>query len=335
MQASASLGAKGFRELQMERLRRIGMNAQSQADLIMNNASETNAAVNRLRPARASGSSLRAMPRALPVIQPSQHLTVPLSVPETPPYMPVAAAPRTNPAHGRKVGKTIKNQIDMKYNNLSKAFRAMDHSQDRKLSSDELLKAVAAWNLSCSPHDIEALMESCDENGDGHIDYQEFQRGMARLEQSRSGEVFGRNDAGVVNNFHSVGGGQVIFNDNLQSSNAAQIGIGPAAQSYALPQTAVAAGAADLQKYIRQLNDKVETKYSMMRNAFRAIDSDHNGYLSREELIEAVQHFALPIPIAHVNQLFDDISDVNKDGKLSYDEFAKLLKRHDVNIATA
>mmetsp|Transcript_85383 Transcript_85383/g.170442 ORF Transcript_85383/g.170442 Transcript_85383/m.170442 type:complete len:383 (-) Transcript_85383:493-1641(-) len=241
--------------------------------------------------------------------------------------------PRAHNARGQKVTRRIKDHVDMKYQSLHKAFRSMDDSQDQRLSSDEILKAVAAWNLNCSPEDIEALMQSCDENGDGHIDYAEFQRGMAKLEQARTGEVFGRSDTGVVNNFHGLGNGQVIFNDNLQYASAKQIGVGQMAHSHSLPQAPVdKASVADLKSYISQFTTKVDAKYRQMTQAFRSIDEDKNGYLSREELVKAVENFALPIPLSHVHQIFDDVSDVNSDGKLSYDEFANLLRKVDLSM---
>ena len=54
-----------------------------------------------------------------------------------------------------------------------------------------------------------------------------------------------------------------------------------------------------------KLRDTIEMKYKMVRSAFRAIDEDASGHLSKDEIVNAVQHFALPIPITHIHEIFE------------------------------
>ena len=69
-------------------------------------------------------------------------------------------------------------------------------------------------------------------------------------------------------------------------------------------------------------------RYKMLRSAFRAIDEDKSGYLGVEEIINAVQHFALPIPLSHVHEIFAGM-DTDGDGQVSYAEFAAVIKTYD------
>lgn len=106
----------------------------------------------------------------------------------------------------------------------------------------------------------------------------------------------------------------------------------------------------------------------MLAGAFRALDEDKSGFLSKEEVIEAVGNFNLPIPRHHIVQLVDEYAiDVDGDGacspaalpsrpalgsrplgashprlaplrvlrpgRVDYDEFAKALKRQDYGTA--
>jgi Ca2+-binding EF-hand superfamily protein len=67
----------------------------------------------------------------------------------------------------------------------------------------------------------------------------------------------------------------------------------------------------------------------MLRSAFRAMDEDSSNYLTKDELVSAVQHFSLPIPLSHIHEIFDRVLDKNGDGQISYNEFADILKSYD------
>ena len=73
-------------------------------------------------------------------------------------------------------------------------------------------------------------------------------------------------------------------------------------------------------------------RYKKMTQAFRSIDTDNSGFITREELVEAVKNFALPIPLSHIEGLFE-VVDKNHDGSVSYAEFASQLKTFDMEWA--
>ena len=45
--------------------------------------------------------------------------------------------------------------------------------------------------------------------------------------------------------------------------------------------------------------------------------------------MNAVQHFALPIPLSHIDELFEQVLDVDGDGKISYTEFCDKLQQYE------
>lgn len=86
----------------------------------------------------------------------------------------------------------------------------------------------------------------------------------------------------------------------------------------------------ELASYVKKLKDAVDYKYSQLRKAFRNMDKDKSNHLSKDEIITAVQHFALPIPVDHVAEIFDKVLDVDGDGGVSYAEFCEKLKTWEV-----
>ena len=252
-----------------------------------------------------------------PKAAPSKPVLKPTTVT---PFMPPAAAPaalppapvkpkakaKAPPPAATKVASKVMNEVSdvtqMKFATLQKSFRAMDKDKSHALSPEELLKAFAAWNMGTTPTEIEALMAACDENGDGVIDYGEFTRGMAKLSEKR------RPEASIFRNSEGGGPGPAMI---LKHDLGAAAGA-PATE-------------AELQTYMSRMKDKIDTKYAMMRSAFRAIDEDKDGRLSVAELTAAVEHFALPFPITHLGSLF---AKFDKDGSngIDFKEFTEALK---------
>lgn len=346
-----------IKEKQLARLARISSQAQVEAEAIMGQTIQT-----RVRP--GSLNTLSAASLAAP-LEPSASRPALEHAPSYAARAQTAAqqvrpgpGPRTNrygdayhpsaghvapmrrvPSHNEKgmaMTKKVKEQVDMRYRNLNKAFQSLDHGKDHRLCTEDLLKAVAAWNLHCSPEDVDALIKHCDENHDGHIDYGEFQRGMAKLEATY-GHVqpgyFGNNDSKVVRGYANVGGGgQVIINDNFHHTPSDRMHVAPMVLTNPLPETDEPATAADLRRFIDTLHERVKMKYKMIRVAFRALDENKDGHLSPDEIVKAVEHFNLPIPANQVHMVFHDIADVDSNGKLSYAEFATLLEDMDVSL---
>mmetsp|Transcript_29283 Transcript_29283/g.75464 ORF Transcript_29283/g.75464 Transcript_29283/m.75464 type:complete len:345 (+) Transcript_29283:83-1117(+) len=330
----ASIGTGTLEERRMARFRRMNSQAQVQADKITSGISAHfgAAALTSSRPHKtmmprstASAKSMQSLPQhnraSVNSLVPKNRFGKPLAHPAEP-------AIKMHTLVSRKAGSAMKDYTDMKFRNLHQAFRQVDADGSQKLDSSELLKASLAWNLKLSPEELDELLLTCDENGDGMVDYGEFSRGLGRLMTDR--DAFGQNDSKVTSG-HAVLGNQVIINDNLFAVPDRMLHDDrPAVQHKHFGSTDQAASEMELKRYIHQLATKVDEKYSKMQKAFRMIDEDKSGTLSEEEMLDAVMHFALPIPINHVQQMFAELADKNGDGCIDYNEFCQLLKGYDV-----
>jgi len=58
--------------------------------------------------------------------------------------------------------------------------------------------------------------------------------------------------------------------------------------------------------------------------AFRVFDRDGNGFITRDELHTAMEMMQETVTEAQVNEMLQ-LADLDKDGKINYEEFARLL----------
>lgn len=216
----------------------------------------------------------------------------------------------------------------------------MDVDKDQKLTKVEILDMLKTFNMD--PADmkevIDELMAKFDTDGDGGVSYNEFAEFVKPKNVVDLTNVADHNNRGV---------------GYFDAEHAAKI-------KKAAPLKPVKeATAAELEGYRAKLAEKIGTKYKLLTRAFRDIDTDHSGYLSKQEIVDAVYNFNLGasscygstlratakptalfplscrlsppsdspragIPKEHVGQLIDKVADTDHDGKIEYDEFAKL-----------
>jgi len=212
--------------------------------------------------------------------------------------------PNLTAAGTEALRKKFETGVNKKYKDLTKAFQRMDNDRSGTMSNEEVMKAMLSMQLHCDEDELEELMRSCDLNGDGHIDFSEFKQGIMKIS-------------------HEHGAWHPGINQPLKAM-VLKHDLGA--------HTDDAATAKEVQTYMKQIKGAVDAKYNALRKAFMAIDSDRSNYLSRAEIVDAVQHFALPIPEAHINEVFENVFDVNGDGQISYTEFCDKMKDCDFGI---
>lgn len=61
-----------------------------------------------------------------------------------------------------------------------------------------------------------------------------------------------------------------------------------------------------------------------IKEAFESIDTDNSGYLEINELLSAVNSLGLDNNANEINRIMTSL-DLNKDGKISFDEFISLI----------
>ena len=67
---------------------------------------------------------------------------------------------------------------------VSRMFEIIDKDRTGTLTHEEVFKSILSLQLKVKPGEIDQLVRSCDTNGDGVIDYDEFRIGIMKLQQS-------------------------------------------------------------------------------------------------------------------------------------------------------
>lgn len=58
--------------------------------------------------------------------------------------------------------------------------------------------------------------------------------------------------------------------------------------------------------------------------AFRVFDKDQNGYITRDELRQGMEMIGEPVTESSIDAMLL-VADIDKDGKINYEEFARML----------
>ncbi|XP_072075400.1 calmodulin-like protein 3 isoform X2 [Arachis hypogaea] len=59
---------------------------------------------------------------------------------------------------------------------FGRIFQMFDHDDDGKISKEELLESVTKLGLGVMKHDLIQMIARLDANGDGYVDFDEFER---------------------------------------------------------------------------------------------------------------------------------------------------------------
>mmetsp|Transcript_67472 Transcript_67472/g.170209 ORF Transcript_67472/g.170209 Transcript_67472/m.170209 type:complete len:82 (-) Transcript_67472:84-329(-) len=70
--------------------------------------------------------------------------------------------------------------------------------------------------------------------------------------------------------------------------------------------------------------DGVDAKTKALMREFKLFDKDRNGFITPEELKKAMARGGMEITDEEVNDMISKV-DVNSDGKVNYEEFAKMM----------
>jgi Ca2+-binding EF-hand superfamily protein len=75
---------------------------------------------------------------------------------------------------------------------------------------------------------------------------------------------------------------------------------------------------------------KKPSDYEMLTEMFKAFDKDGNGYIDKEELKNTMTNdLGIPLTEKETTEMINE-ADVNKDGKIDYNEFVSIMKKHSI-----
>ena len=214
----------------------------------------------------------------------------------------------------------MRSQVEM-HGSIAAAFRKLEVSGDAKISGDELRQALKSrFNIEMSEETTAGVLREFDANGDGEIEYKEF---VAKL--------LGGDDidtSGGRGGAKGAGGVHVEITSGVAAAKARRAaGAGAELSLRQRHDAAQAMGA---------LRQRLLTKHSSLRDAFRSIDVDSDGALSYEELGTLVGEWMPELPESRVRDVCR-LLDADGDGEVSFDEFASTLtaKGDDMRASTA
>jgi len=85
----------------------------------------------------------------------------------------------------------------------------------------------------------------------------------------------------------------------------------------------------DVEYWFKVMQEKMQTRFSELRRAFRTLDKDASGELSAEEFKEVLVMFNLGVPDKVMDKLID-LADFDGDGSINYAEFARIFTTESV-----
>ena len=167
-----------------------------------------------------------------------------------------------------------------KYSKLKTAFNARNYNGDGTLSYGDFRQVLRDLGIMFPPNEFRDLCASYDVDGDKEISYPEVMARLATMLDPDGDNIFG---------FKGASG---AVRKGRPTSTGAE----------------------------RLLASKLFDKFANMRQAFRDIDKDGNGYLTKGELEQELRRTGCSFSPEEFHKLWGTF-DVNGDGRCSYAEF--------------
>ena len=90
-------------------------------------------------------------------------------------------------------------------------------------------------------------------------------------------------------------------------------------------------GSIDLEEFIQQMSERQHEMKAppalteaAIREVFKIYDQNGDGFITKSEIMKGMRALGDPISAQDINEIIKKF-DVNKDGKLDFEEFAKML----------
>jgi len=201
---------------------------------------------------------------------------------------------------------------------VTQAFRNMDHDHTGKIGAKEVmnyLKTAQRGNETISTKVIECIMDLCDGDGDGEVDYNELSK-MILCDD-------------IIELLALVP--DKTITSKVQAEDKKVIGFRKVT-------------AKELQDAQKAIKEKLLIKYKNIAQALRMIDTKGDGNLSRDEIKAMLQNLELlkhvdyytgaihgSITQACADTLMDFV-DKDGNGKINYQEFQRILTAENILV---
>merc|ERR1719245_2843797 len=216
-------------------------------------------------------------------------------------------------------------------NDIKTAFRKWDSDGDGHISRLELRQVMSSFSES----EVDTVFALGDMDKSGGIDYQEFISllvpGASQVVNKLSSNFKSVADIKAAFKRLDVNGDGQICRDELRSGM--RLGDADLDVVFALGDLD-GDGEISLGEFIRVMSPLTATALARFRNtftaiedvvsAFRIIDSNNDGALSKKELEAGMNSFGKKFSQVEIDSVFS-LADVNSDGEINYSEFVSVM----------
>jgi len=186
---------------------------------------------------------------------------------------------------------------------VAKAFLAFDRDGNGIVTKKELRKVLYKYQIPLNKDEFKKLWDKYDTDGNGYVDHQEF---LARLGgELVPGDVHGPSTLIAEQSQQVV---ESMYRNQQDMHLAA---------TFNQAQAASFLSALEVEQ---QLRDRFRDGYESLRKAFETVDTNRDGYISRQELQKVLFDFHYFLDDVQLNILLDRCGLSHKN-KLSYEKF--------------
>lgn len=230
-----------------------------------------------------------------------QYMNLPDVVKEAKTMSSYDAHPASDLSHAERL---LSEKLWGKYTAVQKAFRSFDADKSGALSPEEFRHAIANMGVFLTDPDFRDLCAQYDDNGDGMISYDEFNKRVGPLLHP---EALGQKIAAAARKEAATG----IF--TLRPSTTELL------SGETLEKAKMAAQRLGVTAAEAQLIIGLYGRYDELQHALRQADSENKGGVSQETFQAIVKGLGVELADAELRAIATRY-DANSDGFLSYDE---------------
>lgn len=216
------------------------------------------------------------------------------------------------PQSAKSIKEFIVTRIEQRSADIKDIFRKFDDDKSGHLNYNEFRKGLLFMNCPLNDKEFDMLCTEVDNDGNGTVDYAEFVEDMqeSSIPTTQFGEASDGNDRRIPE----------------QKSRLVEI---KSSEPPARAMEAKGIGISDPFAIKDYIVNKVEGKSPSIHTIFRNFDLDHSGYLSEEEFRRGLLFIGIPLNDTEFGILIAE-TDRDGSGDIDYHEFVAECRDGDV-----
>jgi Ca2+-binding EF-hand superfamily protein len=223
-----------------------------------------------------------------------------------------AELPYVSDADLRRAHAVIKARLSSQFGELRQAFRAFDDDGSGFITHAEAEATLSGTlNLGLPKRITSRIIDIADFDGDGEISFAEFAR------------VLTADDIIFMKNTTNANVGDGVVDSRLKVPVVKK---GPEIVGV---KNGVEVTAQEVRSAIFLIKESILRKHKRIDEAFKAIDDDRSGFLSREELRFTLHLMNLTNISRECLEVVIDLVDNDGDGQINHNEFANAISAKD------